>query len=300
MLIDPLLRYFRLKGRGSWSSFASAVEAFAPDLDGRSLARGLSEHSLIEFDYERLTWSVAPTTIVSVRQQSGGRAFSAWGGSMRPIKDVELLFEPGTRTIHTWSGDVEYSHALRIKQPSAGWPRSWEPTEADGVRDRLPTLDAVLYRSGSLESRRSGDPLEFHFHSLSRVSDGQPARWVEVRYGARRSIDTASPSLWRLRHGRFVYTENGRAAKVSFEVGAWLAFRAWLRMNGVERGLAYDEQRKALYISAAPYLPVPYVRALMMSGARESAYVGDKIRVFHNVDASLRDWFGSLVGISSY
>jgi hypothetical protein len=67
----------------------------------------------------------------------------------------------------------------------------------------------------------------------------------------------------------------------------------------VERGIIYDEREKTLYVSAAPYLPIPYVRALMMSGAREDSYIGNRVRAFHNVEPALRDWFDSIIGIKS-
>ena len=298
MTIDPLLRFLRLKGSGSWSAYASAVDAFAPDLDARSLARGLAEHALVEFDYERQRWSVAPTAIVAVPQKNGSTAYTAWGGTPRAVSDAGIFFNPSTRTIHTWSGDVEYTDTGRVEKPKNGWPRSWEPTHADIVRARIPRLDAVLRNAPIVESPRLGQPLEFEFRNLKGAGDGKPARWVDADFGERTTIDVSTPTMWKRRQGKYVYPHGGRAAVVDYEVGAWLAFRAWLKSNGVELGIVYDDKQETLYISAAPFLPVPYVRALMLSGARESIYFGNRIRVFHNVDSELRDWLADLVGIS--
>lgn len=297
MNIDPLLRYLRLRGRGGWGVFADRVNAFGPNLDSRSLARGLSEHALVEFDFEKSRWSACGTNLISVRLMSGGSAVSAWGGTPERLKYAGLAIEESRRTIHTWSGSVSYTHASRVLKPSNGWPRSWEPTDAARIRAIIPSLDAVSKKSKIKASPRSGRLLEFRFRSITRAKENRPTRWVEIGWSARHAIDPLVTGLWRINRGDFAFMYKGVAKRLTFEVGAWLAFRYWLFANGIEQGLVYDATRTTLYISAAPYLPVVYVRALMLSGARESGVIRDRLRAFYNVDRELCDWFTGLLGL---
>jgi hypothetical protein len=304
MNIDPLLRWLRLRGSGSWQIFSNAVDAFEPSLVAYSLARGLSEHALVEFDFSGgRRWSATGTSLVNTPLPIGafehtGFATSGWGGSHDHITAAGMLIEPGTRTIHTWSGPVQYTHALRVLKPETGWPRSWEPTDSRTLRTLVPTLRAIESQSPVVEPPRIKDRLAFYFRSTSRTDDNRAKKWVKSRWEPAPRPDFGETAAWRTRSGEVILSRAGACRVVDPDVAKWIAFRSWLDRNGIEAGISYDAKSSTLTISAQPALPILYVRAFLLNGAREDGRITDRIRVFRNVDSAICDWFVSLLGLS--
>lgn len=261
-------------------------------MDATACARALAEHALIEFDFDNdLSWSVTGVNLVDT-----GKATVAWGGTARGLFTQEgLEAELGTRLLTIAGAVHSYEHAVRVRKVGREWPRGFAPSSACAIRGLIPEIATVIGASPcdrmpqrkaqeltiALEERVN--PGGFRRHRLSR--EWHPADRIIPQRNA----------VWRIDRATYLVTRNHRVFWAQVDPALWYGFTEAAQRLGREHLLSYDND--TLHVAAYPGLPIPFVRALLLSGARETQFqIRDK-RLFRNVDTELAEWFGNMLGL---
>jgi hypothetical protein len=293
--LDPLIHHLHRQGSGSWAQFSRCVEAFDETLDPWSCARGMAEHAIVEFDFDNdRDWSVTSVQLVDIDRQGT----VAWGGTPRALTSLDVDVEKGTRS--TWIDRVEfrYEHGVRIGRRGGRWPRGLTPIGSATIVDAIPSLSNVVgARPASEAPLRKAERLAVSL--LERPNPGG-IRPYELRSEWVPS-DGVSPNrdaAWKLDRSTYLISRNHRLFWVQKDVALWAGFLTEASRLGIEHLMYYDDSAAALQMAAYPRLPVAYVRALLLSGARESESRHRNKRLFRNVEPRTASWLGGKLGIS--
>lgn len=276
LALEPFLYYLHEHANGSWSQFRRAASAFDPNLDAFSLARGLSEHALVEFLWDGdKRWSVTSATAI-ICNKPGGRV-SLWGGTHRAADALAASGIPcqiETRRIVGTDTTYTYRQAIAIRTNS--WSELKEHVPVINSRDvlgALPSLNDLLDRApeASLPS-----------------SNASTFRYV-YRFGSTSPMDPApfaaeNNSLWRIGSRIWLFVRDGNIRRVPGWLGKWLLYASERRETYAAH---YVNEGGMLVLPFAPLLPAPYVRALLLGEAMEIPAAQFGTRAFSNVDPSL-------------
>lgn len=294
-LLDPLVYHLHRQGTGSWSQFSRAVEAFDETLDGWSCARALAEHATVEFDFDNdRSWSVTSVQLVNMERHGT----VAWGGTSRALSSYDIDVETGVRL--AWIDGVAfgYTHGVRVRRRGGQWPRNLIPIGISSIMDHIPAFSTIVAaRPAAVIPIRKAERLEvkaverrnpggFRFHELR--STWEPSDGVSVYQDA----------AWKLDRSTHLVSRNHRVFWVQGDIALWWGFLTAAERLGIEHLVRYDQEAATLLIAVYPKLPVAYVRALLLCGARESQPARRDIRVFKNVLPATASWLASKLGVS--
>ncbi len=290
--LDPLLHHLHRRAGGSWSAFARSVENYDADLDPTACARALAEHALVEFDFTgSRDWSVT-----SVQLVTSTMGVAAWGGTGRHLTATGIEVEIQPRTAWVGRRALSYDHAVRVRK-GREWPSGLTPVHVDDILQALPSIGAMIdakplertplrradYLAVRSEERRNPDG---GFRRTVLLGDWQPVE----------RVDPGSPGVWRLDRRTHIVTRNHRIFNPSADAALWYGFTQAAVRFGPENLAIYENPD--LYIARYPALPPPYVRAMLLAGARECRANRPERRQFTNVTPALIQWLSSRLGFT--
>ena len=274
--LEPLLYFMHEHGSGSWAQFIRAVKQFHPESDAFSVARGLSEHGLVEFFWDgKKNWSVTPATAVVANRPNG--RIGLWGGTHRAARRLSnegIQCQIERRRIIRPDVTYEYMHAVAIDVPSAAKLKPYVTVvNSSDIASSLLALEDVLLKAPLVEPPSSSASTYRYVYSFGGGSVDTPTPFV-----------ADSPSLWRVGSRRFIFVRNNRIRLVPGWLGKWLIYSA----EREETYAALFVQEGGIFsIPFAPLLPPPYIRALLFSGSAEIPPTQFGSRCFANVEESI-------------
>lgn len=282
--LDPLLHHLHRRGAGSWSTFARSVENFDADLDPMACARAMSEHALVEFDFTgSRDWSV---TAVQLVNSSNG--VSAWGGTARHLASSGVEVEIQERVIWVGRRPMAYEHAVRVRNDGA-WPHGLAPVQAVDIMQALSTTNAMI-GAKPLDRTPVRRAEYLAIRAEERINPGGGFRrtvllgdWQPVE-----AVDPGRAGTWRLDRRTYIVTRNHRVFNPPADAALWYGFSCSADRLGHENLAIY--KKPDLHIARYPALPPTYVRAMLLSGAREMRSNRPERRQFTNVPPALMQW----------
>lgn len=290
--IDPILHHLHRRGSGSWSFFTRSIEAYDPSIDALACARALAEHALIEFDFDNdLSWSVTGVTLVDT-----GNAVVAWGGTARGLFNHDgLVAESGNRTLIFDGAVYSYQHAVRVRKVGREWPRGFALSSASAIRGLIPEIMTVIgAQPCDRIPQRKAQQLIIALQE--RVNPGGfRQRRLSGEWHSAEGIVPQRNAVWRIDRATYLVTRNHRVFWAQVDPALWYGFTEAAQRLGREHLLFCDND--TLHVAAYPRLPIPLVRALLLSGAREARSERRDRRLFKNVDLVLAEWFGNKLGL---
>lgn len=275
--LDVLLYYLHEHSSGSWSQFAKAVRSFNPDADEFSIARGLSEHGLVEFLWDgKRGWSVTSATAV-VSNRAGGR-ISLWGGTHRAalhLVQAGVACHIDERRIIRSEATYTYRHAVAIDTPNASALRGIVPiANSRDIVQNLPALEAILLKLPACDAPSlSASTYRCVYHRFGVIANDEPSPFLPE-----------SPSLWRVGRNRYIFVRHGVVRQVPEWLGKWLLYACEREET---YAAMYVREGQVLTLPFAPMIPPPFARALLVSGAAEIMPSQFGTRCFANVEESL-------------
>lgn len=285
--LEPLLYYLQEHANGSWAQFVRAVKNFHPDESPFSIARGLSEHGLVEFFWDggKNNWSVTTATAV-VCNRPGGR-IALWGGTHRsalPLVRTGIPCQIEARRMVRLDTTYTYLHAVAIDVSSPSTLSQFVPVvNSRDVLENLPSLEALLLRCPTCEPPSTNASTYRYSYHFAGSSTDDPSPFV-----------AESPSLWRVGRKRFIFVRDGVLRQVPDWLGKWLLYAAERRETWAAM---FVQEGEILTLPFAPLLPPPYARALLFSGAAEIVPTQFGTRCFANVPQQLALSICSLLSI---
>lgn len=274
--LEPLLYYLHEYATGSWSQFTRATKHLHPEADAFSLARGLSEHGLVEFLWDgNKSWSVTAATAI-VANRPGGR-IALWGGTHRAaarLNRAGIKSQIERRRMVHFDATYEYLHAIDLDVSNASelTPYVAVANSRDIVSSISP-LENMLLKAPVCAEPSSNAHTYRYVYRFASASDDDPKPFVPE-----------SPSLWRVGNRRFVFVSRGHIRQVPDWLGKWLLYAAERKET---YAALYVREGGILTLPFSPLLPPPYVRALLFSGGAEITPSQFGTRCFSNVEESL-------------
>lgn len=294
--LDPLVYHLHRIGSGSWAHFSRAVDAFDASLNARSCARAMAEHAIVEFDFDHgRDWSVTSAQLIDT--DSYGTV--AWGGTQRSLAACgEIELENGTRSLLVDGTEYSYEHAIRVRRRGRAWPRALTPVNVNTILNVIPALPTVI-GSRPLSDVPVRKAERLHVSTLERRNPGgvrsyrlsgawEPCDGISVRHNA----------TWKLDRATYVVSRNHRLFWAQPDIALWAGFVGTADRLGIENLVYYDDEAHTLLLARFPWLPVPYVRALLLCGARELPSERRDKRLFRNVAPQTATWLLNQLGIS--
>lgn len=258
--VDPLLYYLHEKASGSWHVFQRAIENLGSEIDPWAIARGLSEHAAVEFDWDAdRRWSVTTASAVVANRAQGRTSF--WGGTHRcsqVLTSNGIVHDIGARRFYSRSLSFEYRQVLSIAGSDVPNIRAlgFRVVNSNELLYQLPRLRDLLAKMPIVQAPSLSASTARYSYQLARSSG-----FVPDEFSAK------ATSLWRLGHRRFLFVQDRVIRQVPDWLGKW-ALYASERINSY--GALYTQREEMLVLPFAPVLPAPFVRALLLGGAVEN------------------------------
>jgi len=274
--LEPLLYYLHEHSAGSWSQFKTAGSSLNPDVDVFSVARGLSEHGLVEFLWDgNRYWSVTPAAAVACNRSGGSVAL--WGGTHRAadrIIDAGISCNVGERHIVRAEATYTYRQAIRIDPSKMAQLKLHVPIlNSSEILETIPSLGDLFARCPEAAAPSSNASTFRHVYGFGAASSDVPMPFVAENH-----------SLWRVGSRRFLYVSNGRIRFVPKWLGQWHLYADERRET---YGAHYVREGGVFTLPFAPVLPAPYARALLVNEATEVRSSQFGTRCFSNVNESV-------------
>ena len=282
--LDPLLQHLHRRGTGSWPTFARSVENFDADLNPTTCARALAEHALVEFDFAgSRDWSVT-----SVQLVSSFSGIAAWGGTGRHLAAAGLTVEMQARDLWVGRRPMTYNHAVRVRKEGA-WPIGLTPITADEIRRALPSTESVIgAKAMDRVPLRRAEYLAVRAEERSNPDGGFRRTVLLGEWEPVEGVDMNRAGVWRVDRRTLIVTRNYRVFNPSPDAALWFGFAQAAVRLGIENLAIYAD--KVLHVARYPALPQTYVRALLLSEARETRSLRLEQRQFTNVTPGLVQW----------
>jgi hypothetical protein len=249
----------------------------------------MAEHAIVEIDFDHdREWAV--TSVQLVDSQHGT---VAWGGTSRALSSYDIDVERGERTAWIDGVAFSYMHAVRVRRRSREWPRAMIPTAASTILDAIPALSTVVgARPADTIPLRKAERLGVH--SIERRKPGG-FRFHELRgtWVPSDGVSVQANAAWKLDRATYLVSRNHRLFWVQRDVALWAGFLSAADRLGMENLIHYDEDDRTLQLAVYPQLPIAYVRALLLCGAREYDSTRRDKRVFRNVLPRTASWLSS-------
>lgn len=265
-----LLEYLSELGGGNWQSFRRAVAAAGarPGQSAMYVAGDLSLLGHVEFEPERLRWSVCPSALAELPFERPHRAVLC-GARSSPFlgRCASVASELGVTLSSALEEHgvvervvLEADEQARLKQLAGNLGVLFLPSAARRLARCLPDIEALL-KSCPEEHVPRGEGLEW----LDDADDGPSvrSRWTPVPEADRPGIYR---QLWVYRQMYWLAREDGSARRVPRAVAYYGRYRALLR---------YDSATGLVTFPAQARPPALHLRALVLCAGTLPRYVVD-------------------------
>jgi hypothetical protein len=274
--LDPLLYYLHEHGTGSWTQFAKAAKNLHSEADPFSIARGLSEHALVEFLWDgNKKWSVTPAVAV-VYNRAGGR-IALWGGTHRAssaLREARIDCQIDIRRILRPGVTYTYRHVTAIDVPHASALRGIFPVvNSQKIVETLPSVEKLLLKAPVCDAPSTNARTSRYVYHFASSSMDEPTPFFKE-----------SPSLWKVGMQRYLFVRSDVIRQVPAWLGKWMLYAA---ERSETWAALYVRRDEVLALPFAPLIAPPYARALLLNGALEIAPTQFGTRCFSNVSEPL-------------